>query len=112
MAWAFTRYSSDYVNEERAAIRARLGVHAHEGGRKGKGRCLAEQRPSLVREAGMWVGRASRLGCRTCTATPSLASRKLHAYLMGNSAVTNVSPMKKAAFPKAASSGRFPACER
>jgi endonuclease YncB( thermonuclease family) len=30
MAWAFTRYSSDYVNEERAAIRARLGVHAHD----------------------------------------------------------------------------------
>lgn len=30
MAWAFTRYSSDYVEEERAAISARLGVHAHD----------------------------------------------------------------------------------
>jgi endonuclease YncB( thermonuclease family) len=30
MAWAFTRYSSDYVSQERAAIGARLGVHAHD----------------------------------------------------------------------------------
>ena len=30
MAWAFTRYSSDYVAEEKAALDARLGVHAHE----------------------------------------------------------------------------------
>ena len=30
MAWAFTRYSSDYVAQERAAIGARLGVHAHD----------------------------------------------------------------------------------
>lgn len=30
MAWAFTRYSSDYIGEERAAISARLGVHAHD----------------------------------------------------------------------------------
>jgi endonuclease YncB( thermonuclease family) len=30
MAWAFTRYSSDYVKEERAAISARSGVHAHD----------------------------------------------------------------------------------
>ena len=30
MAWAFTRYSSDYVTEERAAIVDRLGVHAHD----------------------------------------------------------------------------------
>jgi endonuclease YncB( thermonuclease family) len=30
MAWAFTRYSSDYVGEEKAAIGARLGVHAHD----------------------------------------------------------------------------------
>jgi hypothetical protein len=30
MAWAFTRYSSDYVPKERAAIGARLGVHAHD----------------------------------------------------------------------------------
>src|SRR4051794_37579879 len=30
MAWAFTRYSSDYVGEERAAIGTRVGVHAHD----------------------------------------------------------------------------------
>ena len=30
MAWAFTRYSSDYVAQERAATGARLGVHAHD----------------------------------------------------------------------------------
>lgn len=30
MAWAFTRYSSDYVAQERTAIGARLGVHAHD----------------------------------------------------------------------------------
>jgi endonuclease YncB( thermonuclease family) len=30
MAWAFTRYSSDYVAEEKAAIGSRLGVHAHD----------------------------------------------------------------------------------
>ena len=29
MAWAFTRYSSDYVSQEKAAIGARVGVHAH-----------------------------------------------------------------------------------
>lgn len=29
MAWAFTRYSSDYIRQEKAAIGARLGVHAH-----------------------------------------------------------------------------------
>jgi hypothetical protein len=28
--WAFTRYSSDYVGQEKAAIDARLGVHAHD----------------------------------------------------------------------------------
>jgi endonuclease YncB( thermonuclease family) len=30
MAWAFTRYSSDYISQEKAAIGARLGVHAHD----------------------------------------------------------------------------------
>jgi endonuclease YncB( thermonuclease family) len=30
MAWAFTRYSSDYISEEKAAIGARLGVHGHD----------------------------------------------------------------------------------
>jgi hypothetical protein len=30
MAWAFTRYSSDYVEQESEAIGARLGVHAHD----------------------------------------------------------------------------------
>lgn len=30
MAWAFTRYSSDYVSQERTAIDARLGLHAHD----------------------------------------------------------------------------------
>jgi endonuclease YncB( thermonuclease family) len=29
MAWAFVRYSSDYVEQERAAIGAGAGVHAH-----------------------------------------------------------------------------------
>lgn len=29
MAWAFTRYSSDYVVEEQAAVLAGVGVHAH-----------------------------------------------------------------------------------
>jgi endonuclease YncB( thermonuclease family) len=28
MAWAFT-YSSDYIGQEKAAVGARLGVHAH-----------------------------------------------------------------------------------
>jgi endonuclease YncB( thermonuclease family) len=30
MAWPFTRYSSDYVSHERAAIGAGTGVHAHD----------------------------------------------------------------------------------
>ena len=30
MAWAFTRYSSDYIGQERQAIEARAGVHAHD----------------------------------------------------------------------------------
>lgn len=30
LAWAFTRYSADYVNEEAAAKKARLGVHGHD----------------------------------------------------------------------------------
>jgi endonuclease YncB( thermonuclease family) len=30
MAWAFTRYSSDYIGQEREAIDARAGVHAHD----------------------------------------------------------------------------------
>jgi endonuclease YncB( thermonuclease family) len=30
MAWAFTRYSSDYIDKERAALGARAGVHAHD----------------------------------------------------------------------------------
>jgi endonuclease YncB( thermonuclease family) len=30
MAWAFTRYSSDYVSQERAAIGARRAVHRHD----------------------------------------------------------------------------------
>lgn len=30
MAYAFTRYSSEYVDQERAAIGARLGVYAHD----------------------------------------------------------------------------------
>jgi len=30
MAWAFTRYSTDYVSQERSAIGAHLGVHAHD----------------------------------------------------------------------------------
>lgn len=29
MAWAFTRYSSDYVGQEKAAIDAAAGVHSH-----------------------------------------------------------------------------------
>jgi endonuclease YncB( thermonuclease family) len=31
MAWAFTRYSSDYVGQEKQAIGAHRGVHAHDG---------------------------------------------------------------------------------
>jgi endonuclease YncB( thermonuclease family) len=30
MARAFTRYSSDYIGQEKAAIGAKLGVHAHD----------------------------------------------------------------------------------
>lgn len=30
MAWAFIRYSRDYVAEERAASAANLGIHAHQ----------------------------------------------------------------------------------
>ena len=30
MAWAFTRYSSDYAFEEREALRLGLGVHKHQ----------------------------------------------------------------------------------
>lgn len=29
MAWAFTRYSADYVDQEKRAIRGHAGVHAH-----------------------------------------------------------------------------------
>lgn len=29
MAWAFTRYSSDYIEMEKAATKARIGVHGH-----------------------------------------------------------------------------------
>ena len=29
-AWAFTRYSSDYVRQEKGAIGARLGVDVHD----------------------------------------------------------------------------------
>lgn len=30
MAWAFTRYSQDYVEQEELARKDRLGVHAHD----------------------------------------------------------------------------------
>lgn len=30
MAWAFTRYNSDYNLQERAAVGARFGLHAHD----------------------------------------------------------------------------------
>jgi endonuclease YncB( thermonuclease family) len=30
MAYAFTRYSGNYVEQEKAAIGARTGVHAHD----------------------------------------------------------------------------------
>jgi endonuclease YncB( thermonuclease family) len=30
LAWAFTRYSSDYIDEEKSALGGRLGVHAHD----------------------------------------------------------------------------------
>ncbi len=30
MAWAFTKYSGDYVEQERAAMNAGAGVHAHD----------------------------------------------------------------------------------
>lgn len=30
MAWAFIRYSSDYIGQEKAAINARLGIHVHD----------------------------------------------------------------------------------
>ena len=30
MAYAFTRYSGDYIDQETAAIGARAGVHAHD----------------------------------------------------------------------------------
>ncbi|MCW5736138.1 MAG: thermonuclease family protein [Enhydrobacter sp.] len=30
MAWAFVRYSLDYVEQERAAVGQRVGVHAHD----------------------------------------------------------------------------------
>jgi endonuclease YncB( thermonuclease family) len=30
MAYAFTKFSSDYVSQEREAIGAGLGVHAHD----------------------------------------------------------------------------------
>jgi endonuclease YncB( thermonuclease family) len=30
MAWAFTRYSSDYIGQEKAAIGSHLGVHVHD----------------------------------------------------------------------------------
>ena len=29
MAYAFTRYSSEYVDQEKAAVLSRAGVHAH-----------------------------------------------------------------------------------
>ena len=30
MAWAFTRYSSYYIGQEKEAIGAGVGVHAHD----------------------------------------------------------------------------------
>jgi endonuclease YncB( thermonuclease family) len=30
MAWVFTRYSSDYIRQERAAISMHLGAYAHD----------------------------------------------------------------------------------
>jgi endonuclease YncB( thermonuclease family) len=30
MAWAFTRYSSDYIGQERTAIAERRGIHGHD----------------------------------------------------------------------------------
>jgi hypothetical protein len=30
MAWAFTRYNSDYIGQEKEAIGAHLGVQAHD----------------------------------------------------------------------------------
>jgi hypothetical protein len=42
LAWAFVRYSSDYVSQEGQAKAARLGVHAH--GCQPAWRWRAEQR--------------------------------------------------------------------
>ena len=52
MAWAFTRYSSDYVSQERTAIAARPGARAREAlGLAKQGRPLTEMSCSRARKA-------------------------------------------------------------
>ncbi|WP_428673795.1 thermonuclease family protein [Reyranella sp.] len=47
MAWAFTRYSSDYVGQELAAIDARAGVHAHDCAKPWDWRAQVRSRPPV-----------------------------------------------------------------
>jgi len=51
MAWAFIKYSGDYVEQERAARAEHLGVHAHDCMKPWDWRALARSRPSAS-EAG------------------------------------------------------------
>ncbi len=50
MAWAFPKYSSDYVSQETEANNTRAGVHAHDCIKPWDWRALAKSRPS-AREA-------------------------------------------------------------
>jgi endonuclease YncB( thermonuclease family) len=51
MAWAFTRYSADYVEQERAAVAEHLGVHAHDCAKPWDWRALDRSRSPAVEAA-------------------------------------------------------------
>jgi hypothetical protein len=70
MAWAFVRFSHDYVEQESAARAERLGVHAHDcqrhgsGGRRGAANsgCWRTDKPPSLRAPIPQGGSVSRSG--------------------------------------------------
>ncbi len=51
MAWAFVKYSGDYVEQERAASAERVGVHAHDCARPWDWRAQEQSRPPVSEAA-------------------------------------------------------------
>ena len=51
MAWAFTRYSGDYVEQEQVASAEHLGVHAHDCAKPWDWRALDRSRPPISEAA-------------------------------------------------------------